>query len=134
MKPRARAQLVRVLRRFARVLVACFALVGVLGMAVVPAAVSLARALRAPSCHCPHGDDAEGIAEKKACPCCHAHEGDGGCLPASGTGGPGQLALAPPAHGELVPMPILVGEVGSLEVAPLRGRIPPLQLDRPPRA
>ncbi len=125
-----RAKLVRHVRRFLRVLVACFALVGILGGAVAPAAAALARTLSAPACHCPHGDDQ---AEKKACPCCHDHEGDAGCLPVNGSAGGGQLALAPPAHGDLVPLPVLAGELSTFEVAPLRGRSPQLRLDRPPR-
>lgn len=128
-KQRTRAKLVRQVRRFLRVLVACFALVGILGSAVAPAAVSLARVLSAPACHCPHGDDQE---EKRACPCCHDHEGDGGCLPATGGGG-ALMALAPPAHGDLVPLSVLAGELTSFEVAPMRGRLAQQQLERPPR-
>jgi len=131
-KPRAaarHAKLVRTLRRFLRVLVACFALVAVLGGSVAPAAAALARTLSAPACHCPHGDDEE----KKSCPCCHDHEGDAGCLPANGSGCGAPLALAPPAHGDLVPLPMLAGEVTSLDVAPLRDRLTQLRLDRPPR-
>lgn len=130
-KARTRAKLVRHVRRFLRVLVACFALVGILGGAVAPAAVALAKTLSAPACHCPHGDDQE---EKKSCPCCHDHEGDGGCLPVSGSSCGAGLALAPPAHGDLVPLPVLAGELAMAGVAELRGRSTQLDLERPPRA
>lgn len=130
-KPRTRAKLVRHVRRFLRVLVACFALVGILGGSVAPAAAALARTLSAPACHCPHGDKQE---EKKSCPCCHDHEGDAGCLPVSSSGCGAGLALAPPAHGDLVPLPVLAGELSAFVVAELRGRSTQLDLDRPPRA
>lgn len=130
-KRRSRAKLVRTLRRFLRVLVACFALVGILGGSVAPAAAALARALSAPACHCPHGDKQE---EKKSCPCCHDHEGDAGCLPVNGSGCGAALALAPPAHGDLVPLPVLAGELGGFDLVEMRGRLSSQDLERPPRA
>jgi hypothetical protein len=121
------------LRRVARVVIAAFAIVSLLGG--TGAAQAFAATVVAPAkCACEH-ETAGGPAIDALCRCCTRDRGGSDQLPGSCCATAVAAAAATPIPAALgIADAACVGLIDEALLSPLRGRAAALELERPPRA